>query len=137
MLLMRLTSLKHCGALDVVAAVFKQKTATFEKRVMTFLAVLHPFLVRKYIQSIGEKWSMLQLFSTAHQFQSFPFARYATDVTFQQTNIPCGSYAEKKLFYSGKHSLYGRKVEVSVLPNGFAINCSKYYNETYSSHRWR
>ncbi|ETV91510.1 hypothetical protein H310_13906 [Aphanomyces invadans] len=88
MLLMLLTPLKHCGTWDVVAAVFKQKTATFEKRVKTFL--------RKYIQSIGEKWSMLQLVSTAHHFQSIPFARYAMGETFQQTNIPCGSYAEKK-----------------------------------------
>ncbi|ETM35519.1 hypothetical protein L914_17598 [Phytophthora nicotianae] len=31
---------------------------------------------------------------------------------------------EIKPYYSGKHHLYGYKVEVSVLPNGLAINCT-------------
>ncbi|RHZ02228.1 hypothetical protein DYB31_013884 [Aphanomyces astaci] len=46
LLLMLLTSLKHCGAWDVVAAVFKQKVDSFEKRVMKFLTVLYPFVMR-------------------------------------------------------------------------------------------
>ncbi|KAF0702525.1 hypothetical protein AaE_015869 [Aphanomyces astaci] len=132
LLLMLLTSLKHCGAWDVVAAVFKQKVATFEKRVMKFLTVLYPFVMRKYVTAVGEKWTMSQLAAGGHQFKNFPYARYATDVTFQQTNVPSGSYAEKKLFYSGKHHLYGHKVEASVLPNGFAINCTSYYKGSVS-----
>ncbi|ETV68307.1 hypothetical protein H257_15749 [Aphanomyces astaci] len=67
---------------------------------------------------------MSQLAANGDRFTNYPYARYATDVTFQQTN-PAGSYAEKKSYYSGKHSLYGHKVEVSVLPNGLAINCTK------------
>ncbi|RQM19332.1 hypothetical protein B5M09_010794 [Aphanomyces astaci] len=49
-----------------------------------------------------------------------------------QTNVPSGSYAEKKLFYSGRHHLYGHKVEASVFPNGFAINCTSYYKGSVS-----
>ncbi|ETV78023.1 hypothetical protein H257_08240 [Aphanomyces astaci] len=100
LLLMLLTSHKHCGAWDVVAAMFKQKVATFEKRVMKFLMVLYPFVMRKYVTA--------------------------------QTNVPSGSYAEKKLFYSGRHHLYGHKVEASVFPNGFAINCTSYYKGSVS-----
>ncbi|ETW00084.1 hypothetical protein H310_07510 [Aphanomyces invadans] len=33
---------------ETIAAVFQQKTVTFEKRVMTYLALLHPFLYRKF-----------------------------------------------------------------------------------------
>ncbi|ETV67709.1 hypothetical protein H257_16174 [Aphanomyces astaci] len=47
---------------------------------------------------------------------------YAVDVTFQQTNAPAGSFAEKKLYFSKKHGHYGFKVDVSVLPSGHAIN---------------
>ncbi|ETV67620.1 hypothetical protein H257_16216 [Aphanomyces astaci] len=65
-----------------------------------------------------------ELAANGDRFTNYP---YATDVTFQQTNVPAGSYAEKKSYYSGKHSLYGHKVEVSVLPNGLAINCTKHY----------
>ncbi|ETV64396.1 hypothetical protein H257_18702 [Aphanomyces astaci] len=132
LLLMLLTSLKHCGAWDVVAAVFKQKVDSFEKRVMKFLTVLYPFVMRKYVTAVGEKWTMSQLAVGGHQFKNFPYARYATDVTFQQPNVSSGSYAEKKLFYSGKHHLYGHKVEASVLPNGFAINCTYYYKGSVS-----
>lgn len=60
-------------------------------------------------------------------FKSFPFARYTTDVTFQQTNRPTGNIQESKLYYSGKHNLYGYNVEVSVLPDGLAIGCSRHY----------
>ena len=57
-------------------------------------------------------------------FESFPCALYATDVTFQQCNRPGGTMGEGKVFFSGKHHLYGLKVEVSVLPTGLAINCT-------------
>uniref|UniRef100_H3GBV6 DDE Tnp4 domain-containing protein n=1 Tax=Phytophthora ramorum TaxID=164328 RepID=H3GBV6_PHYRM len=40
------------------------------------------------------------------------------------TNRPTGSMAEVMPFYSANHKLYGLKVEVSVNPRGFAINCS-------------
>ncbi|KAF0692854.1 Aste57867_16100 [Aphanomyces stellatus] len=105
LLLMSLVSLKHCGTWDVVAAIFNHKVSTFEKRVMTFLNAFHPFLMRNYVNALVDKWTMQHLVS---------------------------SNAEKKLYFSGKHYLYGHKVEVSVLPNGFAINCSKHYKGSVS-----
>ncbi|RHX98682.1 hypothetical protein DYB36_014209 [Aphanomyces astaci] len=42
------------------------------------------------------------------------------------------TYAEKKTYFSGKHSQYGHKVVVSVLPNGFAINCTMHYKGSVS-----
>lgn len=60
-------------------------------------------------------------------FSNFKYARYATDVTFHQTNRPTGNMQEGKEYYSGKHKLYGYKTEVSVLPNGQAIGCTKPY----------
>ncbi|RHY26367.1 hypothetical protein DYB32_007688 [Aphanomyces invadans] len=125
MLFIVLTSLKHCGTWDIVAAVFQQ-TVTFEKRVMTYLDVLDAFLYRKFVEAAAKTWTVTRLASMNQRFVNFPHARYATDVTFQQTNIPSGSYAEKKLFFSGKHHLYGHKVEMSVLPNGLAIDCSAF-----------
>ncbi|ETV63904.1 hypothetical protein H257_19163, partial [Aphanomyces astaci] len=119
LLLMMLTSLKHCGSWDIVAAVFKQKSATFQKRVLIYIGFLHPFFMRKYVAVPAEKWTMSQLAANGDRFTNYPYARYATDVTFQQTNVPAGSYAEKKS--------YGHKVEVSVLLNGLAINCTKHY----------
>ncbi|RHY09313.1 hypothetical protein DYB28_007278 [Aphanomyces astaci] len=132
LLLMLLTSLKHCGVWDVVATAFKQKVATFEKRVTKFFTALYPFGMRKYVTAVGEKWTINQLDADSHQIKNFPYARYATDVTFQRTNVPSGSYVEKKLFYSGKHHLYSHKIEASVLPNSFAINYIGYYKDSIS-----
>ncbi|RHY26381.1 hypothetical protein DYB32_007665 [Aphanomyces invadans] len=93
---------------------------------MTYLALLHPFLYRKFVEAPAEKWTVTRLASMNQRFVNFPHARHATDVTFQQTNIPSGSYAEKQLFFSGKHHLYGHKVEMFVLLNGLAIDCSSF-----------
>ncbi|ETV68861.1 hypothetical protein H257_15402 [Aphanomyces astaci] len=72
------------------------------------------------------------LVESGFRFKNFPAARYAMDVTFQQTNVPTGEYEEKKLYFSGNHSLYGHEVEVSVVPNGFAIDCTKFYKGSMS-----
>ncbi|RHY74758.1 hypothetical protein DYB30_014133 [Aphanomyces astaci] len=114
MLLMLLTSMKHCGSWDVVAVTFKQHSPTFQKRTMSFAKALHPFVLRKYVTTVGERCSMALLTTSGHQFANFPFVRYATDVTFQQTNVPSGSYAEKKTYFSGKHSQYAIKSKFPV-----------------------
>ena len=56
-------------------------------------------------------------------FKNYPMSRYATDVTFQQSFRPSGSFEEGKVYFSGKHKRYGYTTEVSVLPNGLAIGC--------------
>ncbi|RLO00854.1 hypothetical protein DYB28_010362 [Aphanomyces astaci] len=132
MLFMLLTTLKTSGSWDIVATIFKEASPTFQQRVMNFVRVLHPFVMRKYVNALADKWTMLLLSTSGQRFANYPYARYATDVTSQQTNVPSGSYADKKVYYSGKHSLYGHKVELSVLPNGFAINCTKHYKGSVS-----
>ena len=64
---------------------------------------------------------MKELHANGHVFKNYPMARYATDVTFQPAFRPSGSVEEGKRYYSGKHKLYGFKVEVSVTPNGFGV----------------
>ncbi|RQM30288.1 hypothetical protein B5M09_012639 [Aphanomyces astaci] len=114
LLMMLFTSLKHSGTCDVGAAVFKQKPRTFEKRVMSFLTVLHPYLMRTFIAAVEQKWPMKAHAESGHRFKNFTAARYATDN------------------FSGKHSLDEHKVEVSMVPNGFAIDCTKFYKGSVS-----
>ncbi|RHX98722.1 hypothetical protein DYB25_013537, partial [Aphanomyces astaci] len=75
---------------------------------------------------------MQALAESEFRFKYFPVAWYAMDITFQQTNVPTGACKEKKLYYSGKHSLYGHEVEVSVVTNGFAMDCTKFYKGSMS-----
>ncbi|RHY36625.1 hypothetical protein DYB38_013215 [Aphanomyces astaci] len=75
-----------------------------------------------YIDTVLDKYSMQHLHTSGHQFNNFPSALYAVDVTYRRTNTPAGSFNEKKRFYSKKHGQYGLKVEASVLPNDLTIN---------------
>ncbi|RHY84410.1 hypothetical protein DYB31_015519 [Aphanomyces astaci] len=99
-----------------------EKSPTFSKRVNTFLAAIHPTLRAMYIDTVLDKYSMQHLHTSGHQFNNFPSALYAVDVTYRWTNVPAGSFNEKKRFYSKKHGQYVLKMEASVLPNGLAIN---------------
>ena len=127
LLFMTLTVLKHGGHWDVLARVFKLKGPTFERMVTKFVALISDHLFALLVTDIRREFTMKNLDNTHARFSNFPEALYAVDVTFQQSFRPSGQLAEGKLFFSGKHKLYGVKVEVGVLPNGLAISCSGHY----------
>ncbi|ETP37585.1 hypothetical protein F442_14612 [Phytophthora nicotianae P10297] len=124
---MVLTVLKHCGKWDVVASIFRFKTGAFQKMILSFAGVIAPFLYDRFVASVANKFTMEQLVLGGNTFDHHPYPRYATDVTFQQSNMPSGKMKERASYYSAKHHLHGHKVEVSVLPNGLALNCTKHY----------
>ncbi|GMF48130.1 unnamed protein product [Phytophthora fragariaefolia] len=120
-LFMFLTSLKHCGKWDILASVFKIKSPTFQKVITSFATVVSSFLYKRFVVSAADKYTMETLVLGGNTFRNNPYARYATDVTFQHTNMPSGQMKERSAYYSAKHHLHGYKAEVSVLPNGQAI----------------
>ncbi|ETP41621.1 hypothetical protein F442_11245 [Phytophthora nicotianae P10297] len=120
---MSVCAMKHCGKWDTVAHMFDKGSSTFQKMVRGFLEVVTPRLYELLVCS-QEKMSVEKLTLSGRTFDNFKCARYATDVTFQQSNRPRGNHRESIGYYSGKHHLYGYKVEVSVLPTGLALNCT-------------
>ena len=80
-------------------------------------------------------------------FQKCHYAVEAVDVTFQQFNRPSRNMQEGKRYFSGKHRIYGYKVEVAVRANGLASAYSKHYPGSVSDigiltdrldeHKWR
>ena len=84
------------------------------------------------MEDCAQNINMQELNQHDTRFSNYPCALYATDVTFQQANRPTGTIEEGKAYYSGKHKLYGLKVEVSVLPVGLAINCTRSYPGSYA-----
>ena len=129
---MLLTVLKHGGNWDFLAQMFKVKGPTFEKIICRFMNIVWEVLYELTVEQAGKQWKMSQYFSSKKTFKNFKYARYATDVTFLNTNRPSGNLQEAKSYYSGKHKLYGCKVEVSMPPTGQGINCSKHYPGTVS-----
>lgn len=53
----------------------------------------------------------------------------------EQSNRPTGRIEETKLYYSGKHHLYGFKPELSVLPNGLGIGNNKSFPGSVSNNQ--
>ena len=50
------------------------------------------------------------------------------NVTFQEVNRPTGNTQEDKIYYSGKHKLYGYEVEVAARPIGLSSRFSPQYS---------
>ncbi|KAE9088254.1 hypothetical protein PF010_g19438 [Phytophthora fragariae] len=120
-------SLAYCGDWAIVAGDFHIQPPTFKKMVLGFLDILSPLIYGMYVEDYAKTESMEKLTLSGNAFAHYPCAHYTTDVTFQQANMPSGKQAERKRYYSKKHKLHGCKVEVSVLPTGFAINSTRHY----------
>ncbi|ETO84081.1 hypothetical protein F444_01979, partial [Phytophthora nicotianae P1976] len=96
-LFMFLVVLKHCGKWDVVANVLRIKTGTFQKMILSFAEVVSPYLYEKYVVSAAGKFTMEALVLGDNTFHNYPSARYAPDVTFQQSNMPTGQTSSSRL----------------------------------------
>lgn len=117
-------TVKHGGTWDFLARMFRIPGPTFERMVMKVIDVATPVLYEKLVNSYERKFSMERLMKGNATFKHHWFALYATDVTFQQSNQPMENNDETRAWYSKKHKLFSYETEVSVLPNGLAINCS-------------
>ena len=126
-LVMTLALLKHGSSWNFLAKMFRMKGPTFERLVIGFLQVILPEVKRRFIEPVADMYTMCALQEDKKDFKDFSFAIEAIDVAFQQSNRPSGNMQEGKVYFSGKHKLYGYKMEVAVRPNGLASWCSKHY----------
>lgn len=124
---MSLVVLKHGGSWDLLAKVFEMKGPTFERLIMGFMTVAGKILCELFVDTVPQAYSMECLDEGDTRFRNFPMAIEAVDVTFQQSYRPSGNMQEGKKYFSGKHKLYGYKVEVAVRPNGYASAFSAHY----------
>ena len=123
-LFMKLAALKYGGNWDFLAIMFGVSASSFERLVMKFVHLISEAVYDSYVEYQARKWSMEPLKSKYRCFRKYPMARFSTDVTFQPIFRPSGSIEEGKKYVSGKHKLYGYKVEDSVLPCGMALGGS-------------
>ncbi|KAG3120075.1 hypothetical protein PI124_g492 [Phytophthora idaei] len=124
-LFMLLVVMKNGGTWEMLSSIFHVKTPTFIKTVTGFNRAIAPRLYDDWVAEKAQEETMRMLVTSGNTFVYHSCALHATDVTFQQANRPAGSMAEALPVYSAKHKLYGYKVEVSVSPRGFAINCTE------------
>lgn len=120
---MALSVLKHGRAWDFLARMFGQKTSAFERMIVRFIRMLFEPVYEQYAYQT-KRWSMKMLHNNNNLLKNYPMKRYSMEVTFQPSYRPSGSIAEGKKYFSGKHKLYGYKVEVFVTVNGFEVSSS-------------
>mmetsp|Transcript_21916 Transcript_21916/g.47396 ORF Transcript_21916/g.47396 Transcript_21916/m.47396 type:complete len:458 (+) Transcript_21916:321-1694(+) len=102
---------------------FGMKGPTIEKQVWKMMKIAAPILKAHF----QKKMTMGELRDRGQTFKNFPYAHHATDVFFTHSNRPSGTFEESRPYFSGKHHLYGLKVECSVMPNGQACNWTAHF----------
>ncbi len=117
-LFMCLVVLKHGRSWDTLCTIFRIKSPTFMRLITGFVSKIVPFSVERFVKKYDQKMTMQCLNEKGQLFKDHPYAIEAIAVTFQQSNRPSGNMQEGKNFFSGKHKLYGYKVEVAFRPNG-------------------
>lgn len=60
-------------------------------------------------------------------FSSFECSRYASDVTFHQTDSSTGNVSEGKVHFFERRKMDGHREKVSVLSSGLTIDCTAHY----------
>ena len=93
---MTLTFLKHASQWDHAARMFNMKGPTFERPIMKFILIPSEFVYEAFLKNGVVDWSMAAMLARDWKFKNFRFARYATDVTFQQEFRPSGSVQKGK-----------------------------------------
>ncbi|ETV83046.1 hypothetical protein H257_04789 [Aphanomyces astaci] len=119
---MAMSVLKHCNAYDKHAFDYKMKAPTFEKMIHRVFDTVELILYEHFVKPI----SMTYQVQHGHTFNNFPSALYCTDVKFQPSYRPTGRFDEAKHYFSGKHKLYGLKLEYSVAYPGVAVDMSEH-----------
>lgn len=79
------------------------------------------------VNTMASLSSLTKLINEKQLFRTFKCARCATDVTSREAFRPSGSVEEREAYYSGEHKVHGYKIEVLVLLNGLAIDCTQHY----------
>ncbi len=126
-LVMTLIVMKHRTSWDQQARCFSKNILTFMRMISGFCDKIIDFCVQHFVTRVTQKSTMTVLHENGTLFKTFFHALEAVVVTFQKSNRPSGNMQEAKIYFSGKHKLYGYKVEVAVGPNGLASAFSRHY----------
>lgn len=117
-------SIYHWRIVGLFSFFKKIHTDTFQPMIDRYVNIFFIWSNKYLIQRLNDYYPIRTLIEEKVFFEFHPKARYATNVIFQQSNLPAGNISENKRHFSEKHHIYEIKSEVSVLPNGISIGCS-------------
>jgi hypothetical protein len=115
---MVLCYLKHYETIDKMKDTFSISRSYLHTLLQKTINAISPILYDYYVKNLSE-----QIDDEDEEYEAFPKAKFVMDVTFQSIWTPTGTYDEKKLYYSGKHKLYGLKSQCIHDRKGRVVNC--------------
>ena len=116
-LLVTLTFLKHYQTFEKLSVDFRISVATLERCIERTMESIYLPLKRRFLRVfLHDEQLTLGL-----QPESFPDAVGIIDCTVQECGTPVAPFADKKLFFSGKHWMYCLKTLTLHAPNGLAM----------------
>lgn len=116
-LVMTLCYLKHYETIDKMKDNFSISRAHLHTILITTIAQISDFLYNYYVIDIADR------IKDEEENDIFLNVKYVIDVTFQSIWTPTGTYDEKKLYFSGKHKLYGLKSQCIHDRKGRVVHC--------------
>lgn len=87
----------------ILSCIFDMKGSSFERMVMKFNDNTSNIFYHTFVEKEKTTLSMAQIVENEKKISTFKYARYATDVIFQQHLRPRGRLEEGKNYFSGKH----------------------------------
>lgn len=120
---MTLVVLKHGGNWGVSAQIFNMKVSKFERHIIKFIAIVSPIMYQRLVVNVEGKFKIWTFEIQKISIRPLWNRCYISAVV-STSWFPSGG----ELYFSGKHKLYGYKVEVSVLPIGLAINETNHHS---------
>lgn len=112
---------KQNGSWHLLAQTFQFKTSSFKQLIQNFNFLVYEHFYKELAGKITENNNFSRLIQSKKEFKYYVTSHYVSDLTFHQFNRPLGLMQNDRFFFSGKHKLYDRKVEVSVLPIEHAL----------------
>lgn len=122
-LFVALVVLKHYDTSHRHGIDFNMTSTMLEQLCHRVYHMVGPVLFAAHVVNV----KMADQAENGHGFQNYQSVLYATDVKFQLNQRPSGRFDKARQYFSGKHNLYGLKIECFIAPLGVAVDVSAHY----------
>jgi hypothetical protein len=117
--LILLCYLKHYETIDRIKDTFSVSNTHLHDIIDTVSESVTPVLYERYVTNIKE----LTADESEEEDPIFPDAKCVMDATFQPIWTPTGHFNESKVYFSGKHKMYGLKSQCIHDRKGRVVHC--------------
>lgn len=105
-LFVSMTVLNYGGQCQMLIRILIITSPSYESLVRNIISIPFLYAYNLFVTKFGKLCTIRRLYQDIMCFENFSEARYASDVTFEQSFRRSGSIKEVKLYFSGLHTIY-------------------------------